>query len=206
MFWNRNVPGFCASRGQRSETLKVSWCGLEGQCLFSMWWVGWSYLGLGCDQISWSCKVNEGVKLWFEKKVENFSKFFWLPFEIYRVCFFGPIHCKCAKSFSFPRFSDVKTHVRGWKSDFNGCCVASGFAARCCWCALAAVLGWCWFFFFFHWWCWAQQRDFFQNELSLAELAVGEQHRVFFFYCKQASKQAGKQGKWLWCGWASSTW
>ena len=191
-FWNRNVPGFWASRGQRSETLKVSWCSLEGHCLFLMRWVGWSYLGLGCDPIWWSCKVNEGVRLCFEKKVENLSKFFWLPFETYRVWFFGPIHCKCARSFSFPRFFVLKTHVRRGKMTSMGAvgeigwqCVAAGLLLLCsAW--LMAI------FFFFHWWCLVQQ-SFHFAELSwvgLRRAGCGQAVQSFLLFL-QARKQGG---------------
>ena len=195
-FWNRNVPGFWASRGQRSETLKVSWSSLEGHCLFLMRWVGWSYLGLGCDPIWWSCKVSEGVRLWFEKKVENLSKFFWLPFETYRVWFFGPIHCKCARSFSFPRFFVVKTHVRRGKMTSMGAVgelgwqrVAAGLLLLCsAW--LMAI------FFFFHWWCLVWQSfDFAElGWVVLRRACCGRAVQSFLLFL-EARK--------LWCGWAS---
>ena len=205
-FWNRNVPGFWASRGQRLETLGVSWCSLEGHCLFLMRWVGWSYLGLGCDPIWWSCKVNEGVRLCFEKKVENLSKFFWLPFETYRVWFFGPIHCKCARSFSFPRFFAVKTHVRRGKMTSMGAvgeigwqCVAAGLLLLCsAW--LMAI------FFFFHWWCLVQQ-SFHFAELSWVELSWAEASWLWASSAEFSSFLASKEeARKLWCGWASSTW
>ena len=157
MFWNRNVPCFCVSGGQRSETLKAIWCGLDGHCLCLMWWRGWSNLGWGCDPIflvlqgQWGCEKGVWKKGW------KIVKVFLAPTWNIQGVIFRSHTFKVSEMLFCPRVFWPEDPCERRKTPLGVAAVwlwaqqRLGAVLQCCWCVFSSFLHCCW-------WCWCRAK------------------------------------------------